>query len=60
MKVDWSGVEVHLAPGGIDSPAETARWLEPDQIEPLFHDTMLLARALDGVARGQTPNLPQG
>jgi hypothetical protein len=59
MKIDWSDIEVHLAPGGVGDHSVVTYWLEPEQIEPLFHDTMLLARALEQVGQGKTPNMPQ-
>lgn len=58
MKVDWSSVAVHLAPGHADPMDAGGRYLLPEDLEPLLEDTMVLARALDAVASGREPELP--
>ncbi len=57
MKIDWSSVGVHLAPGHKEQMG-AYRYLEPDVIEPLLEDTVTLAKAIEAVHRGNEPELP--
>ena len=58
LKIDWSEIGVHLAPGGIKRSRHGTRWLEPHVYEPLLEDTMIVARAIDAIAHGKSPQLP--
>ena len=58
MKIDWSTVGVHLAPGHLDIMDTGGRYILPEDLEPLLEDTVVLAAALDAVAFGREPELP--
>lgn len=58
MKI-YSEIGVHLAPGGsLGDSNSSARYLYADELEPLFLDTLILAKAIDRVAMGKDPELP--
>ena len=57
MLVDWSGVQVHIAPGHV-SVMESPRYLLPEDIEPLLDDMVTLAAAIGAVGAGRDPELP--
>jgi len=57
MLVDWSSVQVHIAPGHL-SVMDSPRYLLPEDIEPLLEDTVTLAAAIDAVGEGREPGLP--
>jgi hypothetical protein len=59
MKIDWSEVGVHLLPGGLKADRHSTRYLEPQDVEPLLEDMLVLAKAIDAVAHGRTPELPR-
>jgi len=58
LKVDWSSISVHLAPGHVEKSFSTARYLYADEIEPLLEDMIVTAKAIDDIARGKEPELP--
>lgn len=58
MKVDWSGVAVHIAPGHRDILDSGRRYVLPEDLEPLLEDTVNLASGMDAVASGREPRLP--
>jgi hypothetical protein len=58
MSVDWSTVGVHLAPGHVDIMDTGGRYIEPEDLEPLLEDMLVLATGLDAVASGREPELP--
>jgi len=51
MQIDWSSVNVHIAPGCHDIMDSGARYLLPEDLEPLCDDTLKLAEELDALAR---------
>jgi len=58
MEID-TDVTVHLAPGGTRKESSSlSRWVYADELEPLFLDTLILAKAIDRVAMGKEPELP--
>lgn len=57
MLVDWSSVQVHIAPGHA-SVMESPRYLLAEDIEPLLDDMVELAAAIEAVGTGREPNLP--
>jgi hypothetical protein len=59
MLVDWSSVQVHLAPGHL-SVMDSPRYLLPEDIEPLLEDMVILAAAIDAVGAGREPKLLAG
>ena len=58
LKVDWSGISVHLAPGHTEKSFSNIRYLYPEEIEPLLEDMIVTARAIEAIVRGKTPKLP--
>lgn len=56
MLVDWSSVQVHLAPGHL-SVMDSPRYLLPEDIEPLLEDMVTLAAAIEAVGTGREPKL---
>jgi DNA-directed RNA polymerase subunit RPC12/RpoP len=58
MKIDWSDVAVHIAPGHIDRADSNNRYLLPEDLEPLLEDMMTLAEAIDDIGYGKKPELP--
>jgi hypothetical protein len=58
LKVDWSSVSVHLAPGHEEKSFSNIRYLYPDEIEPLLEDMIVTAKAIDSIALGKKPKLP--
>lgn len=57
MLLDWSSVQVHLAPGHL-SVMDGPRYLIPEDIEPLLDDMVTLAAAIEAVGEGREPKLP--
>lgn len=57
MLVDWSSVQVHIAPGHA-SVMESPRYLLPDDIEPLLDDMVTLAAAIEAAGAGREAKLP--
>jgi hypothetical protein len=58
LKVDWSSISVHLAPGHEEKSFSSTRYLYPDELEPLLEDMIVTAKAIDATARGKKPKLP--
>jgi hypothetical protein len=59
LKVDWSEVGVHLSPGHVEVMDSGNRYLLPGDVEPLLEDALILAKAIDAVACGREPELPE-
>ena len=59
LKVDWSGVAVHITPGHRDLMDAGNRYVLPEDLEPLLEDTVTLASAIDAVTSGRKPALPE-
>jgi hypothetical protein len=59
MQVDWSEVGVHLTPGHIEVMDSGNRYLMPEDMEPLLEDMVVLAKAIDAIASGREPELPE-
>lgn len=57
LKVDWSDIAVHLAPGHQEVAMLSTRYLKPEYIEPLLEDMITMAKAIDALARGKVPML---
>ncbi len=59
MEID-TAVQIHLAPGGTPEEHGTiARWIDADELGPLFEDALVLAKAIDRVSMGKEPELPE-
>ncbi len=58
MVVNYSRVGIHLSPYHLERSGSLPRFLLADELEPLLEDSLVLARALDAVARGRDPELP--
>ncbi len=59
LKLDWSSLAVHLAPGHAEAPLIPLRYLKPGDIEPLLEDMITAAKAIEAVAKGGKPVLPE-
>jgi len=59
LKVGWSGIEAHLAPGHKEQMGIAVRFVYPDELEPFFEDMIVLARGIESTAKGKTPELPE-
>ena len=57
MLIDSSGIHIHLLPGYEESFINPVRYLNPEDIEPLIQDTMVLAAALEAAVMGKKPEL---
>ena len=47
LRLDWSSLEAHLAPG--HKSKGSTRWLYPEDIEPLLDSMVELARRIEGI-----------
>ncbi|MBP7737821.1 MAG: hypothetical protein KA369_17700 [Spirochaetes bacterium] len=59
LKLDWSSLAVHLAPGHAEAPLMPLRYLKPGDIEPLLEDMITAAKAIEAAAKGGKPVLPE-
>jgi len=53
MKVDWSSVSVHITPGCYEIMDMGGRYLPAEDLEPLFEDTVKLARGIEAISSGR-------
>lgn len=59
IKVDRSDLKAHLAPGHKTRFRVAVRFIYPEDLEPFFEDMITLAKAIDSVAKGKKPELPE-